>query len=937
MFPLALRMARRRVAALIAVASAALGGAALATGLGVLAETGLRSQAPLGRLAGADVIVSADQTARVAGDLPQTLPERARVPADLVNRIAVLPGVAAAAGEVSFPAAVVDAHGRVVTAGNPRTAGHNWSAAALLGSSRIAGEAPVADDEIALDQGVAKAASVRPGDRVTVAAVGRPATYRVTALVGDADGGVYFADSTASRLVALSVGPAVGTTGAATGNAKAGTATGGTGRAQLETGQSAVERSDVDGSEKARSASGHSGVGNSAAGWPEPGRSGANVSETVRAGMGEADAGRSGALAAAAVAKVDLIAVRAEPGAAEKVAAEIRGLVAGQRLVVSVGDERGDAAAPETAAARQILPLLAASMAGTILLIIGFIIGGALSVSIAARRRELALMRAIGATPKQIRRLAAAEATVVALLASAVGVPLGYLLVEWLRRLLVASGVVPESLPLVIGPLPALAAVLLVVLVVQVAARTAAWRISHLPATEAVAESRVEPRTPPKGRAFAGLLLLLAANLVAIAPLFAQSIEGAAATSLAGILAAIGLAFAGPTAVNAVSRWLARRLPANVSAPTWLAVANTHGYALRVAGAVATLAMAVVFTLTYAFTQTTLLGAADQAARDAARAQLSVAAPALGGLPADAVERVRRTPGVRDAAPVTGTTVLWSSTVFGQQSVEATGALVLTPRADAVLDLKVREGGLADLTGNTVAVDASAAAASGLRVGDSVKLTLGDGTPVTPKIVAVYERGAAIGPVVLSADLAAGHTTTSLHQSVLVAADDPAVARANLAGLAAEYPGLTVIGEAEGGALPGAGVPPELWINVAVLAVLLGYVLLGIANRLIASTGRRGGELALLRLIGATPAQVRAMMRREALLITVAALAGGLLLSAVPLALLSIGFLGRPWPAGPVWLAPAVVAVVAVLAFVAIELPTRRAVRLSPSKALAQL
>lgn len=855
MFPLALRMARRRVAALIAVASAALGGAALATGLGVLAETGLRSQAPLGRLAGADVIVSADQTARVAGDLPQTLPERARVPADLVNRIAVLPGVAAAAGEVSFPAAVVDAHGRVVTAGNPRTAGHNWSAAALLGSSRITGEAPVADDEIALDQGVAKAASVRPGDRVTVAAVGRPATYRVTALVGDADGGVYFADSTASRLVALSAGPAAGTTGTATG----------------------------------------------------------------------------------AVAKVDLIAVRAEPGAAEKVAAEIRGLVAGQRLVVSVGDERGDAAAPETAAARQILPLLAASMAGTILLIIGFIIGGALSVSIAARRRELALMRAIGATPKQIRRLAAAEATVVALLASAVGVPLGYLLVEWLRRLLVASGVVPESLPLVIGPLPALAAVLLVVLVVQVAARTAAWRISHLPATEAVAESRVEPRTPPKGRAFAGLLLLLAANLVAIAPLFAQSIEGAAATSLAGILAAIGLAFAGPTAVNAVSRWLARRLPANVSAPTWLAVANTHGYALRVAGAVATLAMAVVFTLTYAFTQTTLLGAADQAARDATRAQLSVAAPALGGLPADAVERVRRTPGVRDAAPVTGTTVLWSSSVFGQQSVEATGALVLTPRADAVLDLKVREGGLADLTGNTVAVDASAAAASGLRVGDSVKLTLGDGTPVTPKIVAVYERGAAIGPVVLSADLAAGHTTTSLHQSVLVAADDPAVARANLAGLAAEYPGLTVIGEAEGGALPGAGVPPELWINVAVLAVLLGYVLLGIANRLIASTGRRGGELALLRLIGATPAQVRAMMRREALLITVAALAGGLLLSAVPLALLSIGFLGRPWPAGPVWLAPAVVAVVAVLAFVAIELPTRRAVRLSPSKALAQL
>jgi len=89
-------------------------------------------------------------------------------------------------------------------------------------------------------------------------------------------------------------------------------------------------------------------------------------------------------------------------------------------------------------------------------------------------------------------------------------------------------------------------------------------------------------------------------------------------------------------------------------------------------------------------------------------------------------------------------------------------------------------------------------------------------------------------------------------------------------------------------------------------------------------------------MIGAPPAQVRAMMRREAALISALAIAGGLLLSVVPLALLSAGFLHRAWPAGPVWLAPAVVLVVAGIAFLTVELPTRQALRTAPVHALAR-
>jgi putative ABC transport system permease protein len=562
---------------------------------------------------------------------------------------------------------------------------------------------------------------------------------------------------------------------------------------------------------------------------------------------------------------------------------------------------------------------------------VGFIVAGALSVSIGAQRRDLALMRAVGATPRQIRRLAAAQAGMVAAAAVVPGVALGYLLAEQFRRLLVSSGMLPSSLPLTFSPLPAVAAALLLGAVVVVAARCAAWRTSRLPATEAVAESRSEPRTPSSGRAFAGLLVLVGAMTVAVAPLLIRTEIGASTTALAGIIAAIGLALLGPTLVSRASGALARRLPARAPAPTWLAVANSHGYALRVAGAVTTLAMAVVFTLTYTLTQTTLARATGDEVHAATRAQLSITAPAFGGLPADVSGQVRAVPGVLSAAPVSSTTVVWPYRMFGDTESDAASATILNQAAPGVLDLDVRSGSLANLTGDTIAVDADAAKSRDAQMGSEVNLILGDGAHVTARVVAVYARGLGFGSVVLSRDLAARHTTTGLDQRLLIRTDGTAAARRGLTAFAAAHPGL-ILGD---DTTDGPGLPPELWINVAVLGVLLGYLLLGIANKLVASTLQRRSELAVLQLIGATPRQLRSMTRRESALVCVAALGAGVAVSALPLAFLGTGFLHRPWPAGPVWLLPAVAAVVVAIAFLAVELPTRRALRTPPVQALS--
>ncbi|MGW4905486.1 FtsX-like permease family protein [Streptomyces sp. NPDC004270] len=835
MLHFALRMAAHRFASLLAVACAVLGGAALITATGVLAESGLRSQLPPGRLGGADVVVAADQEYHVPGDLPIALPERATVPAALTDRLAKLPGVTAAVGDLGFPAAVTDPRGHLVpVAGeDPATAGHGWSSTKLLAGPHVEGRAPATPAEVA----VAASTGLAVGDEVRVTAGGATATaYRVSALVHALDAGLYFTDGRAAQLAD---------------------------RTRRDT--------------------------------------------------------------------VDLIGLRTRPGTAEQVASAAREAVSGTGLKVLTGAGRGTAAAPGIGSARSLLILLSGSLGGIVLLITGFVTAGALGVAIAGQRRDLALMRAVGATPRQIRRLAAAQSTTVTAVALAPGIALGYLLAARFRTLLVHRDVLPAGLPLTFSPFPALAAVVLLVAVVRVAARCAAWRTSKMPATEAVAESRSEPRTPSRSRTVTGLSLMAVSCVLSVTPLLQRTPIGASATSIAGIVAAIGLALAGPALVRTAGEAVVRRLRPGVSAPTWLALSNVRAYAQRVTGVISPLAMAVVFVLTYTLAQTTVLAATSDDTRTGTLGQYRLGAPALGGLPDDTLAAVRRLPGVEAAAPVGTTTVVWPYRQFGDPQTESASALILTPAAKDVLDLGVTRGGLTGLTGATVAVSSEVAGPRGAEPGARIKLFLGDGAPVEAKVVAVYDRGLGFGPIVLSHDLAAGHTTNGLDQSALVRTDGSAGADRALTALAAARPGLALSDTAP---RAGADTPPEVWVNLAVIVVLLGYLLLSIANRLVAATAQRRTEIAALRLVGTTPRQILAMMRREAGVIAVTALAAGLALSAVPLALLGQGFLHRPWPAGPVWLLPAAAVTVILTSYVTIELPTRRALRVPPAEAV---
>ena len=623
--------------------------------------------------------------------------------------------------------------------------------------------------------------------------------------------------------------------------------------------------------------------------------------------------------------EADLITVTVEPGSSvEDVAAAVDSALPSD-LEVTTGEAKGDVEALASGPKSELLAVVA-SLAGTLAVLVGFIVAGVLSVSVASQRRDLALLRAVGATPRQVRRMVAAQASVVAAVSLVPGVALGYLLADSFAGVLVESGLLPQGLPLALSPVSAMVTAALLLATVQLAARGAAWRASRMPATEAVRESRVEPRRPSRVRTRIGVVLLALAAAQAASPMILRSEAAFASAGSGTLVAAIGLAMSGPSLVRALTDRAARRLTDRTSPPLWLAVHNSRAYALRTAGSVTVLALVVGLTVMQVCSQATLSRATAAEAGAGAVADATVTAADSAGLTGGDLADLAAEDGIEAAVPLVSTTVLRPT--GNREQAESHPTLALGPGAAAVIDPGVRSGDLSDLAGEAVAVSEAAASRWGLQVGRELPLILPDGSEASPEVVAVYERGFGFGHIISSVELLGGGGGERRFDAALVSGDADAVAAwtAQRPGVDSA-PGATVL-------TAGSGVAADQWVNLLATAAMAGYVLLGVGNSLVASTARRRGEFAALRVAGATPRQIRAMVRREAAVMAVLAIGAGTAISVLPMSVLGLSLFGLPWPQGPLWLIPAIAAVAAGIAYVASMAPTRRALAVPPTAAL---
>ncbi|MEU9347365.1 ABC transporter permease [Streptomyces sp. NPDC048278] len=594
----------------------------------------------------------------------------------------------------------------------------------------------------------------------------------------------------------------------------------------------------------------------------------------------------------------------------QAVARTLRGTTA----QVSTGDARGPVEFLDAAAARVRLVSMGGAMGGTSLLVAVLVVVGTFALTVQQRHRELAMLRAIAAAPGQIRRLLGREALIVGAVAGTLGALLGLPLGAWLQTRFVALGAVPAALQHTTGVVPPLAALAATLAGAWTAARVASRRITRIRPAEALVESRVEPAWPARGRIATGLLLL-AGGTVLVVLLTSLRTEPASTpvTFLAVVVLATSVALLGPLLVRAAVLLLAGPLRLTGHSGR-LATANLRGNAARMASVVTPLTLLVGMTCTVLFVPSTLGAAARAQAHAGVTADWVVAARGPG-VPAAAARELRTH---RDAV----TEVVRTTVRIGLDKYPAQG---VTPEGLArTWDPEVTAGSLDRLTDRTVAVSELAADQQHLRPGSTLRLTLGDGTPATLTVAAVYARGLGFGDLTFAHDLVSHHVDNPLASSVFVST---ARTKAQLATTLREFPGLEILSPAAADSLDAHRRQDNAEVDFLAMGLVLAFTAIAVVNTLAMSVADRVREFALLRLSGATRRQVLRMLRTEVLSVLTLATALGSGIALAVLTAFSVGMTGRAAPVGEPLLYVMVVATAGLLALVAAALPGRVALR----------
>jgi putative ABC transport system permease protein len=560
-----------------------------------------------------------------------------------------------------------------------------------------------------------------------------------------------------------------------------------------------------------------------------------------------------------------------------------------------------------------LLVAVASSFAGTAVVIAVLVVASTIAAALRPRARELALLRAVGATVGQLRRFVAAEVLLVFAVAAPVGVAAGLVLAPLLAGPLRGSGVVPAGLTPGLSPWPALGAVALLLPAALVAARLAARESARLDPAGAVRRSAAEPVGLPRARAVTAAALAVCGLLTAASPFAVAGTLGGATATLGAVLLVVALALAGPVLVGEVARRGLAAAPAGTGALPRLALANARGFSRRMTGAIVPLALLLALGTVQTGTSSAVARAAEAQAREGIAADL-VAEPRDGGTLTPAqVAAAAALPGVASAA---ATAVVPAEVRIDQDGgdLPVLGALsweastLRTVPAGGYLDPDVVAGSLGALAGaRTIAVSRDAAFGSA-SLGDPVDVRVGD-SQVRYRIVAVYARGLGLGDYLVGAGAADRPTASGAASTLLVRVDgDGARARRELAGA-----GLRVLDVPAYAREVRDASSRQQELSTVLLLALLALVAVLAANTLVTATASRRAELSLLGRTGATCRQLLTLVLLESSLVTGIAVVAGLACSLPALLGVGQGLLGVPLPVVDGTVVGALVAAVVVI------------------------
>ena len=543
-------------------------------------------------------------------------------------------------------------------------------------------------------------------------------------------------------------------------------------------------------------------------------------------------------------------------------------------LEAVTGDHAADESASDLMKAISFLTTFLLIFAGIALVVGAFLIVNTFSILVAQRSRELALLRALGASKRQVTWSVQLEAFVLGVVGATLGLGLGVLLAMGIRALFANFGLDLSGQPLVFAPRTFVASYAVGILVTMAAAWLPARRTGRIAPVQALRDDVALPESSLRRRLVAGAALV-AGGLVALwLGLFTDVPHGGWLTG-AGVLAILlGVAAASPV----ISRpFLA--LARSVFARVFGTVGNLAGQnSLRNPRRTAATASALMIGLALACTMA-IVGDSAKASVDRSIAQNFVGdyvvsnvigtgfTPAIGDRMAE-VEGVQRVVRERfDAA---------------ERDDERQGIAAIDPANVGSMELDVTSGSADDLRAGSVLVQRGWADDQGVGVGDRLTFDMPAGER-TYTIGGVFEDNPVVArPVLLTLEdyAAAGFPQTD--NALILFTDDSPGIQDRLDRVVADLPVVTVKDQAAFAQEQRKPIDQFVLMIFALLGLALVIAVLGIVNTLALSVIERTREVGLLRAIGLDRAQLRRMITLESVVIAV--------LGAVLGVVLGIGF-----------------------------------------------
>jgi putative ABC transport system permease protein len=598
---------------------------------------------------------------------------------------------------------------------------------------------------------------------------------------------------------------------------------------------------------------------------------------------------------------------------------------------VLTGEESVDESRAEIGQLLDLLGVFLLVFAAVSVFVGAFIIFNTFLMLVAQRTRELALLRAVGASRRQVTRLVLGEAVGVGLVGSSLGLAVGGGLALGLRALLKLFGVDLPAAGLVLTTPTVVWSYAVGMVVTTAAASLPARRAARIPPVAAMRDDVALPARSLRFRAATGGALVAGGVAALAGGLAGGGRQGPGLVGAGAAVVFLGVAMLSPALSRPVVRvlgWPFARLAGPVGR---MSRGNAQRNPRRTAATASALMVGLALVAMVSVLADSLKASVDDAFDRGFGADYTLAATGFSGFSPAAVAAAAQAPGVRAVTPVRFGTIRLQG--------EAAPLTVADPPA-LVQPLRLRlDRGSWTAGPDELLVPRRMAEGRGWTVGSTVAGEYPDGTSASLRIAGIYAdtQLTAERPYLMSPASYRRHAAGDLIHLAYVDAEEGSPARRSLESALAAYPNVALQDRQEAKAKARGQVNQLLGMIIALLVLSVLIAALGIVNTLALSVTERTREIGLLRAVGMSRRQLRSMLRYESVLIAAFGATLGLGIGVAfgwalqrVLADDGIGLLSIPFGQLALYVAAA-----AVLGVVAAIWPARRAARMDVLRAIA--